>query len=72
MIAIIRAFTGAGDTILKEYDPELADMQEVNRFIDQMEVQYQGRAFDLNTGEAVNQATPQNADIAIVPQWCGG
>ena len=23
MIAIIRAFTGAGDTILKEYDPEL-------------------------------------------------
>jgi hypothetical protein len=58
--------------VVKEYDPETADMKEVNNFIDEMEKKHAGRAFDLDSGEPVTTATPENKDIAIVGPLAGG
>lgn len=70
--AVIRVFDGTGDTILKEYDPQTADMKEINDYIHGLEESMHARAFDLNTGNAIDEVTKENTDTAMLPQWCGG
>ena len=65
-------WSSAGDTLLKEYDPATADMSEVNAFIDEMEKQHYGRAFNLETGEQIDRATPEDTEVHIVGPNAGG
>lgn len=72
MKACVRKFDGSGDTVVLEYDTETADMEAVNTFIDNLEKEMYGTAFDLTTGSQVDKATKENTDIAVLPAWCGG
>lgn len=72
MKAEIKMFSGAGDTVLMEYDTDTADMKEVNRFVHSLEKGASGRAFDLDTGEAISNVTRDNADIAVIRPIAGG
>ncbi len=68
----VRVFSGAGDTAVLEYDPAVADMEEVNKTVDNLEEAMHGRAFDLTTGERVERITPETGDVTILRQIAGG
>ncbi len=72
MKAAVKMFDGTGDKVLMEYDTETADMAEVNAFIDKVEKDVGGRAFDLNSGHEVTTATRENTEIAVVRPIAGG
>lgn len=73
MRATVRQFTAAGDTILMEYDTETADMAEVNQAIASLEASTGGKAFDYQTGEALDgRITKEQTDVLLVTPICGG
>lgn len=72
MKAVVRAFSASGDTTYLEYNTETADMQEVNAFVNSLEAQLGGRAFDFSTGEAVDKVTPEIREVMIVRGLAGG
>jgi hypothetical protein len=68
----VKLFTARGHDVLLEYEPETADMQEVNAAIDQLERQHAGKAFSLSTGERVETVTPETRDVTIIRPIAGG
>lgn len=68
----VTLFSSRGDTALLEYDPETADMEEVNKAIDQLEQTYGGKAFSLASGERAETVTRETTDVSIVRQLAGG
>jgi putative heme degradation protein len=68
----IRMFTNQGDTVVKTYDPETCDMKEVNAFVDTLEKQVGGKAFSLETGEQIDQITPETKDVFVLRPIAGG
>jgi hypothetical protein len=65
-------FSGRGHDVLLEYDPSVADMDEVNRVVNRYEKQFSGRAFSLATGEAVDRVNTDTRDVTIVRPLAGG
>lgn len=72
MKAVVKMFDPSGDKVLMEWDTETANMDEVNAYIDKVEKETGGRAFDLDSGNAVDNATRENTDIAVVRPIAGG
>jgi hypothetical protein len=72
MIQEVRMFTSSGDTSVYTYDPEIANMGEVNEVIHQLERQTAGKAFSLQTGERVEHITRDTRDVYIVQPIAGG
>lgn len=71
-MAQVKMFSARGDDVLLEFDPETADMQEVNAFVDKLEKETGGRAFDMNTGEAVTRVGRETGDVLVVRPISGG
>jgi hypothetical protein len=65
-------FSTRGDDTLLEFDPQTADMKEVNAFVDKLEKETGGRAFDMTTGEAVKKVGPETGDVLVVRPIAGG
>lgn len=61
-----------GDELLRVYDPEIADMEEVNRYVHSLEHEMSARAFDSGTSEVIDKVTKETSGIIMVPQMAGG
>ena len=72
MKARILTFSSAGDTTLVEYDPETADMEEINKFIAEYEVKTGAQPFDLTTGERIDKVTRDQKEVLMVHPIAGG
>lgn len=72
MMEQVKIFSSAGDDVLLEYDPATANMDEINRAVDELEKQNGGRAFSMSSGEAVERITPETRDVVIVRPLAGG
>ncbi len=68
----VTMFSAKGDDVLLEYDPETADMAEVNAAVEKLTKEVGGRAFSLATGEAVEKITTETRDVTIVRPIAGG
>lgn len=68
----VKMFSARGDDVFLDYDPQTADMKEVNAFVDKLERETGGRAFSMNTGEAVEKVTRDTQDVVIVRPIAGG
>lgn len=68
----VQLWNRQGDAPLLEYDPATADMVEVNRLVDELEVKHGARAFDKTTGEEVKEVTRQTQDVSLVRALAGG
>jgi hypothetical protein len=71
-MAQVKMFSARGDDVLLDFDPATADMKEVNATIDRIEKESGGRAFDMNTGDAVEKVGPTTGDVLIVRPIAGG
>jgi len=71
-MAQVKMFSIRGDDVLLEFDPATADMKEVNAFVDKLEKDTGGRAFDMGTGNAVEKVGPDTGDVLIVRPIAGG
>ena len=72
MKAKILTFSPAGDTTLLDYDPEIADMEEVNRVIAEYEAKTGAQPFDMATGERVEKVTREQQEVLMVHPIAGG
>jgi hypothetical protein len=72
MNAKILTFSPVGDTTLLEYDPETADMDEVNRLIADYEAQTGAQPFDMATGERLERVTRDQQEVLMVHPIAGG
>jgi hypothetical protein len=72
MKAKILTFSPVGDTTLLEYDPETADMDEVNRLIAEYEAQTGAQPFDMATGERLEKVTREQQEVLMVHPIAGG
>lgn len=72
MKARILTFSSQGDTILLEYDPATADMEEVNRVIAEYEAKTGAQPFDMATGERVEKITREQNEVLLVHPIAGG
>jgi hypothetical protein len=72
MNAKILTFSSHGDTTLLEYDPETADMEEINRVIAEYEAKTGAQPFDMATGERVQKVTREQNEVLMVPPIAGG
>ncbi len=61
-----------GDDVLRVYDDEVADMEEVDQYIHDLEKTMGVRAFDSVTGEVIEKLTRENSNVDLVPQMAGG
>ena len=68
----IKLFSSRGHDVLLEYDPETADMKEVNETLSKLEKQFSGKAFSLVTGERVEKITPETRETVIIQPIAGG
>ncbi len=68
----VKMFSAGGDDVLLEFDPTTADMKEVNAFVDKLEKESGGRAFDMDTGKAVEKVGPTTGDVLVVRPIAGG
>lgn len=68
----IAIWNSKGDDILRVYDDETADMEEVDQYIHNLEKNMNVRAFDSVTGEMITKLTKANANVDLVPQISGG
>ena len=68
----VKMFSAGGDDVLLEFDPTTADMKEVNAFVDKLEKDSGGRAFDMHTGKAVEKVGPTTGDVLVVRPIAGG
>ena len=57
MKAKILTFSSHGDTTVLEYDPETADMEEVNKLVAEYEAKTGAQPFDMATGERLEGAS---------------
>ena len=62
----VKMFSVRGDDVLLEYDPATADMDEVNKLVDNYEKQTGGRAFSMATGDVIKKITPDTTDVVIL------
>jgi hypothetical protein len=72
MKAKILTFSSVGDTSLLEYDPEIADMEEVNRVIAEYEAKTGAQPFDMATGERIEKVTREQQEVLMVHPIAGG
>ena len=72
MNAKILTFSSRGDTTLLEYDPETADMEEINRVIAEYEAKTGAQPFDMATGERVQKVTREQNEVLMVHPIAGG
>ena len=72
MKAVVKTFSGVGDTTLLEYDTETANMDEVNAVVEQYEKQLGGQAFNGDTGERIDRITPDVRETLLVRNIVGG
>lgn len=72
MIAKILTFSSVGDTTLLEYNPETADMEEVNRVIAEYEAKTGAQPFDMTTGERIEKVTREQQEVLMVHPIAGG
>jgi hypothetical protein len=72
MNAKILAFSSHGDTTLLEYDPETADMEEINRVIAEYEAKTGAQPFDMATGERIQTVTREQNEVLMVYPIAGG
>ena len=72
MNATILTFSSHGDTTLLEYDPETADMQEINRVIAKYEAKTGAQPFDMATGERIQKVTREQNEVLMVHPIAGG
>jgi len=72
MKAKILTFSSHGDTTLLEYDPEIADMEEVNKLIAEYEAKTGAQPFDMATGERLEKVTREQNEILMVHPIAGG
>jgi len=71
-MARIIHFSSQGDTTLLEYDPAIADMEEVNRVIAEYEAKTGAQPFDMATGERIDKITREQAEVLLVHPIAGG
>src|SRR5229473_2546961 len=72
MNAKILTFSSHGDTTLLEYDPETADMEEINRVIAEYEAKTGAQPFDMATGERIPKVTREQNEVLMVHPIAGG
>jgi hypothetical protein len=72
MNARILTFSSDGDTTLLEYDPEIADMEEVNKVIAEYEAKTGAQPFDMATGERLDKVTREQNEVLMVHPIAGG
>src|SRR5258708_19165602 len=72
MNAKILTFSSHGDTTLLKYDPETADMQEINRVIAKYEAKTGAQPFDMATGERIQKVTREQNEVLMVHPIAGG
>jgi hypothetical protein len=72
MNAKILTFSSDGDTTLLEYDPEIADMEEVNKVIAEYEAKTGAQPFDMATGERLDKVTREQNEVLMVHPIAGG
>ncbi len=72
MTAKIQTFSSHGDTTLLEYDPETADMDEVNKVIAEYEAKTGAQPFDMATGERIRKITSEQREVLMVHPIAGG
>ena len=72
MNAKILTFSFHGDTALLEYDPATADMEEVNKLIDEYEAKTGAQPFDMATGERLEKVTREQNEVLMVHPIAGG
>jgi hypothetical protein len=72
MKAKILTFSPGGDTTLLDYDPEIADMEEVNRVIAEYEAKTGAQPFDMATGERIEKVTREQQEVLMVHPIAGG
>jgi hypothetical protein len=68
----IVTFSSHGDTILLEYDPETADLEEINRVIAEYEAKTGAQPFDMATGERIQKVTREQNEVLMVYPIAGG
>lgn len=72
MVEISKWSLSSGHDVVRTYDPETADMKEVNEYVHQLEKETGMKAFDLEKGEVIQEVTKETTDISLTPQSCGG
>jgi hypothetical protein len=72
MTAKIVTFSSRGDTTLLEYDPETAEMDEVNKLISEYEAKTGAQPFDMATGERIEKLTREQNEVVMVHPVAGG
>jgi len=72
MTAKIVTFSSQGDTTILEYDPETANMDEVNRVIARYEAKTGAQPFDLATGERIKKVTREQSEVLMIHPVAGG
>jgi len=72
MSAKIVTFSNYGDSTLLEYDPETADMEQINNAIAEYEAKTGAQPFDMETGERVEKVTRQQKEVLMVYPIAGG
>jgi hypothetical protein len=72
MKARILTFSSEGDTTLLEYDPAIADMDEVNGVIAEYEFRTGAQPFDMVTGERISKVTREQREVLMVRPIAGG
>ena len=72
MKAKIVTFSRHGDSTLLEYDPETADMEEINKVIAEYEAKTGAQPFDMATGERIEKMTRQQNEVLMVHPIAGG
>lgn len=71
-MAKVKVFSANGDDTLLEYDPQTANMDEVNAFVDNLERKSGGRAFAEATGNAVEKIDRETGDVLLIRPISGG
>ena len=72
MTAKILTFSSHGDKTLLEYDPAIADMEEVNKVIAEYEAKTSAQPFDMATGERLEKVTREQSEVLMVHPIAGG
>ena len=72
MKAKILTFSSHGDTTVLEYDPETADMEEVNKLVAEYEAKTGALPFVMATGERLEKVTREQNEVLMVHPIAGG
>jgi hypothetical protein len=72
MNAKIVTFSSNGDTTLLEYDPAIADMDEINKMLSEYEAKTGAQPFDMASGERLERVTRDQNEVLMVHPVAGG